>query len=314
MRTCVVTTSYPRRPGDPSGHFVREEALALARSARVDVLAPRPAGEAPLAIGDAVRVWWLGGGDAFGWPGVGARVRERPSRAPGAIGFVGRATLALARAKPDRVVAHWALPCALPIAALGAPSADLHVVSHGGDVRLLARAPGRDAVARSIAARATEWRFVSASLAESLLAALGPAAARDVERVLRVAPCAIRVDAPPAHAVARARESMQHAPFFCVVGRLVASKRVDSAIAWVAEAHPGAPLVVVGDGPERRRLERAAAQRGVRARFVGQVERGDALAWMAASRALVFTSAAEGAPTVLREAAVLGVPVIDARP
>ncbi|MBL8608121.1 MAG: glycosyltransferase [Myxococcales bacterium] len=311
MRTWVVTTSYPSSEGDPAGHFVREEARILAREARVTVLAPAPSrGHAGAPSDDGVEVRWQAGGGAFGWPGASARLRARPSRALGAAGFVARAIAALRRERPERVVAHWALPCAAPIALAAGRGAELFVVSHGGDARALARLPLRDAVARAIAGRASEWRFVSAPLAEGLLASLAPSAARAVERVLRIAPCAVRVDEPPAEAVARARTSMQDTPFFCVVGRLVATKRVDAGLRWVAERHPGAPVVVVGDGPERARLERAAARAGVRTKFVGAVERPEALAWMRASRGLVFASIAEGAPTVIREAHALGVPVV----
>ena len=97
------------------------------------------------------------------------------------------------------------------------------------------------------------------------------------------------------------------APFAVCVARLVASKRVEAAIAWARGR--GLPLVVVGDGPERAALERAARAGGGRVVFVGRTSRDEALAWIAASVEVVQASRAEGASTVVREAEMLGVRV-----
>ena len=94
------------------------------------------------------------------------------------------------------------------------------------------------------------------------------------------------------------------------VGRLVASKRVDRAIEHVARTRDLDALVVVGDGPERARLERLARARGVDARFVGAVGRTAALAWIGAAAELLHASAAEGLSTVVREAEALGTRVV----
>jgi glycosyltransferase involved in cell wall biosynthesis len=71
-----------------------------------------------------------------------------------------------------------------------------------------------------------------------------------------------------------------------------------------------ARLVILGEGPERRRLERLAGTLGVRddVRFPGTVE--NPYPWIARSGGLVLTSSAEGLPTVLLEALALGRPVV----
>jgi glycosyltransferase involved in cell wall biosynthesis len=94
------------------------------------------------------------------------------------------------------------------------------------------------------------------------------------------------------------------------VGRLVPSKRVDRAIAHVATTGCADSLVIVGDGPERGRLEGIARALGVRACFVGRVPREDALAWIGAADMVLHASEAEGLSTVLREADALGTPVV----
>ena len=122
-------------------------------------------------------------GAAFGWPGLAARVRERPLRLAGAAAWVARARGAVARGGFDRVLAHWAVPSAWPVVMRKGPA--LEVVSHGGDVRLLARLRAwcaRGSCGR-IATRAERWRFVSRSLEEQLLEAMPRDVARLVERV-----------------------------------------------------------------------------------------------------------------------------------
>ncbi|MGO9000311.1 MAG: glycosyltransferase family 4 protein [Polyangiaceae bacterium] len=290
MRVAVVTTSWPRFEGDPSGHFVETEVRALTR------------------CGEEVVVIAAEGG-AFGWPGFAARVSEAPLRLLGAAGWIARARREVARGGFDRVVAHWALPSAWPIAMTDGPL--LEVVSHGGDVRLLSRLPSavRARLASAIASRAQTWRFVSTPLLDSLLRTLPTRAAGLVERVARVAPCAIDFVRPTEEAIA-AKRARVGAPFAVCVARLVPSKRVDAAISWaIAE---GRPLVIVGDGPERASLEKAARSKrpgGRPVHFVGRTTRTEALAWIASSAELVQPSRDEGLSTVAREAELLGVPV-----
>jgi glycosyltransferase involved in cell wall biosynthesis len=94
------------------------------------------------------------------------------------------------------------------------------------------------------------------------------------------------------------------------VGRLTTSKRVERAIEHVGRTHEVDALVVVGDGPERSKLERLARERGVDARFVGAVGRDEALAWIGVAETLIQASGAEGLSTVVREAEALGTRVL----
>jgi glycosyltransferase involved in cell wall biosynthesis len=98
---------------------------------------------------------------------------------------------------------------------------------------------------------------------------------------------------------------------FAFVGRLTRQKALETAIAAVA-AVPAARLVVVGDGPERERLEAAAAASGAAARiaFLGPRSRDDALRIVAGSRAALLSSDWENLPHAAVEALSLGVPVV----
>lgn len=299
VRIAVISTSYPEDEHDPSGHFVRAEVREMERAGHeVRVIAP-----------------WAGG--AFGWPGVAARVRERPVRALDAAVWIASARRELRRAgKLDRVVAHWAVPCAFPIAggAGGAGEPELEIVSHGGDVRALAAlfAPVRVRVVRDLAQRAKVWRFVSESLRDQMLDALGTADRERVARIACVRPSPIEIgegvrEAGRAKCAALAVSRTAGARVAVTVGRLVASKRVDAVIEWAGRG--GETLVVVGDGPERGRLEALARHCGADVRFVGKVGRDEALAWIAASDVLLHASQVEGLSTVVREAEALGVRV-----
>ncbi len=97
------------------------------------------------------------------------------------------------------------------------------------------------------------------------------------------------------------------------VGRLVALKRVDrlvEAVARLVAEGRDVRLDVVGDGPERERLEALARRLGVASRceFTGML--ADPLPRMASLDALVLPSEFEGLPNAVIEALALGVPVV----
>ena len=110
----------------------------------------------------------------------------------------------------------------------------------------------------------------------------------------RFAPC----PAPPGPVVSLA-----------AVGRLEPRKGVDLAIEAVAGV-PDARLDVIGDGPERRSLERLARRLGVAGRvtFRGFVD--DPRAGVAACHAVICTSRSEGLGVALLEAMAMGRPVM----
>ena len=296
MRVAVVTTSFPVGQRDPSGHFVQAEVVELERKgADVTVIRPEPGG-------------------AFGWPGAASRLRERPWRAFEAAAWTARAAARLRACCPDRVVAHWSLPSAWPIALTGAPGVDLEVVSHGADVRLLVAMPRvvRTRIVSGIASSASRWRFVSAALLDDLASACGSEDAEHLRRIAVVAPSALTMLDVREEAAAHRRAIADRRLYVCA-GRLVASKRVDRVIDYVASAtgerRHDRVLVVVGDGPERARLEQLARRWGMDVRFIGKRSRRDTLAWLGAADEIVHASRAEGLSTVVREAEHLGVPV-----
>lgn len=98
------------------------------------------------------------------------------------------------------------------------------------------------------------------------------------------------------------------------IGGLVKQKGVDvllHAFKKVAAEHGDAELLVVGDGGERRSLERLGRKLGVRARFLGAVK--DVAGVLAGSAVLVLPSREEGFGLVILEAMRSGVAVVATR-
>lgn len=99
------------------------------------------------------------------------------------------------------------------------------------------------------------------------------------------------------------------------VGRLSREKgHVDlvRALVRLAEFHPALRFkaVIVGDGPERERVEAEAASSGLGERLVFAGHADDVRPFYAAADVLALPSHSEGSPLVLLEAMAAGVPVV----
>jgi glycosyltransferase involved in cell wall biosynthesis len=100
------------------------------------------------------------------------------------------------------------------------------------------------------------------------------------------------------------------------VSRLVLGKGITllfEAMATLAAAGVESELTLVGDGPERARLEGRAAELGVRVRFTGAVGQDEIRQHYAQADVFCLPSFAEGVPVVLMEAMASGLPVVATR-
>lgn len=301
-RVAILTTSYPESEGDPAGHFVAAEAEALAAEGHAVVVIG--AGSARTQPGNP-HVVRLSDGGATGWPGLLPRLRARPTRAVGLLRWMTAARRELERLGPfERVIAHWLIPAGFPIALAASAGARLEVVVHGSDARLFARLPRTAAqwVLERLTARGAVLRCVSEELAETLRGLGGSG----VEPMIRVEQARIAVRRTRNRDQARRELGLSpEVRLIVIVGRLVPDKRVADALA-AATLLPDLSVAVVGDGPERNSLQRRFAS----VHFAGRVNRDQALSWIAAADVLLSASRLEGAPTVVREARTLGVPVV----
>jgi glycosyltransferase involved in cell wall biosynthesis len=220
VKVVVLTTSYPRFPGDAAGSFVAAGVERI-RGAGTDVEVVSPSSFRDFGI-------------AYG-AGIVGNLRAQPWRAMLLPAFLAAFTRAARRAARDADVvhAHW-LPAGAVAAATGRPFV---VQLWGTDVELARRAP---AVARAILRRARIVVCPSTALATAAL----EFGARDV----RVVPNGVALPPTPAQEA--------HPPHVLYVGRLSAEKGVEDLVA----AAVGLPLVVVGDGPLRDRVSGAIGE------------------------------------------------------
>lgn len=305
MRVVFLTHNFPRWAGDVSGNFLVPLAHALRRRAiEVVVVAPADAGD-------------TGGHDFEGIP-----VRRVRYAAPqnetlayrgtmlDAIRLQGgwRALLGLwralrrgaraeLRAGADLVHAHWWVP-----GGLAAPrSGPLVLTMHGTDARLLERSGSARLLAQRVVRRARVVTTVSRPLATIVQERLG----------LHLPPSHIQ----PMPVPLEDDRWTEGGGGLLTVSRLTPQKRVHLALETVAclrDLDLRVPLTVVGDGPERGRLERLAADLDISTlvTFAGALPRPRVLELLTRADLMLFPAEGEGFGLVAAEALMRGVPVV----
>jgi glycosyltransferase involved in cell wall biosynthesis len=324
----LLTTSYPRSEHDVPGHFVRGFARALAaRGHQLEVLAPEPAEGvlAATAHDVGVQLRWVRYllprelERTFYGAGVLDNVRREPLRALGLPTFVLALTRATHEAMPrwDAVISHWALPSALIAGELCGARVHLAVL-HSADVFVLEQLPTallRRLVSGRIASRATALLFSSRDLRRRFLALLSPLSRVEHAARAHVCPMGIEPALPAREPRAALRERLGMRGFTVLsLGRLISLKGVEHAID--AAVSVDAELWVCGEGPVRPALERHAAARGARVRFMGSVFGAEKTDLFRAADAFVLPSVvlpsgrSEGMPQTVLEAMEHGLPVV----
>lgn len=142
------------------------------------------------------------------------------------------------------------------------------------------------------------------------IVAMTEASARDAMLRMRVSPARIAtIPNPPVRTLLPGATVPGLPPRYVLgVGRLVRQKRWDRLVAAVAQLATPIPLVILGEGGERRAITAQARALGVELHLPGHA--ANPLAVMAGAAALALTSDYEGVPGVLREALSVGTPVV----
>ncbi len=100
---------------------------------------------------------------------------------------------------------------------------------------------------------------------------------------------------------------------FLTCSRLAPEKRIEDilmALGRLGLHHDTVGLVIIGDGPERKKLEELTAKLGLTQRVLFMGEQKDARAYMASANAYIQASAYEGYGRTLIEAALARIPII----
>jgi len=158
----------------------------------------------------------------------------------------------------------------------------------------------RGVVARHTLARLRAWDRAASERVDRFIAISRHIA----ERIRRSYGRDATVIHPPV-AVAPLRDPVSRGDYYVTVSQLVPYKRID-LIAHAFRRLPDRELVVVGEGPERARIEAAA---GGNVRFVGWCADAERDGWLAGARAFIF-AAEEDFGIAPLEAHAFGTPVI----
>jgi len=97
------------------------------------------------------------------------------------------------------------------------------------------------------------------------------------------------------------------------IARLAAQKRLDRLLRAIARLRPHVPdvlLVIVGEGPEEEALKRLAARLGIERHVLFKGFQAEPWSWLKAAGVFVLTSAFEGHPNAVLEAAAAEVPQV----
>jgi len=347
VRIGLLTTSYPRYPGDPAGGFVAEHAAFLARIGHdVEVIAggterARPdASTDPATRADTTPATRADTAEATRpdppvEPGVvpgrvrvhrlaaGAALLDR-SGAPEELARGGRAWLSAARFSLamaaaaatrarhwDAIVAHWLVPAGLAAIA-AAPRLPLLAIAHSGDVHLLGRLRALGAMGRLCDRPDLRLSFVSDQLRRLFLAR-----APRCERLSQVCPMGVDLARFHAARVQAARDRASTPATVLFLGRLVPVKGIEHLVRAALRWRSDARLVIAGAGPAEAALRALclSAPPG-RISFAGVLRGADRDRALAHADVVVVPSVrveggrSEGLPLVALEAMAAGAALV----
>ena len=212
----------------------------------------------------------------------------------------------------DVIDAHYYYPDGVAATLLGAWfDKPVTITARGTDINLIPQFRCPRQWLQWAGARARASIGVSAALVERMRAlAFDPAR-------LHVMRNGVDLERFSPHDPAEMRQALglTASPLLLTVGNLHEHKGqrlVVDALARLRSQHPGAQLLVVGEGPDLAVLKQQAVALGLAdaVRFVGVVPNAELARWYSAADVLILASSREGWPNVLLEAMACGTPVV----
>jgi glycosyltransferase involved in cell wall biosynthesis len=316
LRILVLTPMYPAGGEDMEGLFVREQAEALAAEG-ADVLVAHVRNRLAWPF-SCLKPQRPPSGDRAGGPVPVYRHEVRGW--PAALGlnrYARRLSLELAARleqewsdfRPDLIYAHTIIPGALIARSVAAHFAcPVVATSHGADTRVwLRKRAGRQAILAA-GQRGMPVICVSESIRGDLADAGYP------KPLLHVVHNGM--DLAKVHSGENPlTDRYAGKPVILGIGNLKPTKGFDifiEALAQARQTHPAIHGIIVGDGSERRQLERLAEKRGISdvLELVGAKSPAETMRYMDACTVFCLPSWSEGFGIVYLEAMAHGKPVI----
>jgi phosphatidyl-myo-inositol dimannoside synthase len=324
----MVTTSYPRFPGDSVGTFMEPIATGVAsRGHEVHVVAPWHPAITRGKVEHGVFFHFfkyapIASLNVFGYAaGMRADVKVRGSAwmvAPLAMSAGWFKAMRVAQKRGATVMhGHWVVPGGAMAAAAG-PGLPLVVSLHGSDVFVAERSAPARLVAHRVFARAGAVTACSQDLAQRAVA-LG--ASPDRTEVIPYGVDLARFKpAPELRSDLRASAGIPPgAPLVVAAGRLVRKKGFEYLIdALPMMRSSETRLVIAGEGDLAEELQSRARDAGVaaRVRFLGNLPQDAVGRWFAAADVAAVPSVrddsgnVDGLPNTVLEALASGTPVV----
>lgn len=327
LRVLCLTRIFPNRVEPLSCPFQRQQIAALSRQCEVEVLAAIPYHPGVSLVGERTRPGRLAAVPdeeeidgvhvthprAPYLPGAGSILA--PVNAPLYLGGL-LPHLASLRGRFDVVLGAWLYPDAVAAAALARLLGLPYVVkAHGTDINVVGQWRSVRPIIRATLRAASAAIGVSRPMVDALVA-LGASP----DRAELVQNGVDRTIFKPGDKLAARRELglPEQGRIITFVGRVGAQKGVNElvqALDQVAAAGGNDPttLVLVGDGPDRRAIEEAAAGRpesAGRIVIAGARPLSEVARFVTAGDVLALPSYAEGTPNVVLEALAAGRPVV----
>jgi glycosyltransferase involved in cell wall biosynthesis len=326
----MVTTSYPRFPGDTIGTFMEPIAHGIAaRGHEVHVVLPwhpRLARD-PIERGVHFHPFRYAPGATLYVFGYASALREDVHMRLSAYAVAPLALLAgwrkarkVARTFGATVIhGHWVIPGGA-IAAAACPHLPLVVSLHGSDVYVAERSPLARRVARAVFRRAG-WVTSCSDDLRTRAIALGAVAGRSETVSYGVDTNRFRPN-PAARAERRSRLGLpSDAPLLFTAGRFARKKGFEyliDATARLTVRWPALRLVIGGGGDLDRELRERAARQGITDRvvFPGVLGHDEVAEYLAAADLVVVPSVrddsgnVDGLPNMVMEALASGTPLV----
>jgi glycosyltransferase involved in cell wall biosynthesis len=327
MNVLMVTSSYPKFPGDVTAPFIESIARGVAaRGHAVDVVLPQHP-ELRRGADEPVRFFPYHYVPVDAWARWGyaqsleadVRVRSSVLAIAPLVAWALRREIAarlLAR-RYDVVHAHWVVPNAVLVRGIVKAHGLPFVISlHGSDAYVAARS--------GWLGRLTRWSFDDAERVTACsdelrtrAVALGAEGPRTLTVPYGVDVHSFRPDRPTAGI--RERLGVRADSFLVIaVGRLVEKKGFEYLIDAAARTG-GVELAILGDGDLRASLSARAQQVGARVQFPGFLDREATASALAAADVVVVPSVVDsggnvdGLPNTLLEAMAAGRPIVASR-